>query len=184
MNIEYLANLAEIISSIAMVVTLIFLVLQIRDNTKAMRSTAIDNFYNAYLDITADANRVPEVAMALHKAFADQPMDDRERGHFVTYIQRTCSTLERMLILRGDAKVTEAFLESMMPPAKMVFATPAARYWYYFLKDERQLFRPELHTFMDDFYRHLDAGLAHQSRPEAKAAEPLAQAGDGVVSVI
>ncbi|MBV1931103.1 MAG: hypothetical protein KUG71_05245 [Porticoccaceae bacterium] len=71
MTIDDLANLAEITSGIIVVITLIFLVVEIRDNTKALRATAIENFYNGYLECTADANRVPDLATAVQKAFTN-----------------------------------------------------------------------------------------------------------------
>lgn len=41
MNLEYVANIAEIVGVILVVVTLVFLSLQIRQNTQALRSTTI-----------------------------------------------------------------------------------------------------------------------------------------------
>ncbi|MDH3990589.1 MAG: hypothetical protein OEV34_15755 [Gammaproteobacteria bacterium] len=41
MGLEYVANIAEIVGVILVVVTLVFLSLQIRQNTQALRSTTI-----------------------------------------------------------------------------------------------------------------------------------------------
>ncbi len=41
MTLDYYANVAEIIGVIVVIATLIFLALQIRQNTKALRSTTI-----------------------------------------------------------------------------------------------------------------------------------------------
>jgi hypothetical protein len=43
MALEYYANIAEIVGVILVVVTLVFLVLQIRQNTRALRSTTIQS---------------------------------------------------------------------------------------------------------------------------------------------
>ena len=43
MSIDYYANIAEIIGVILVVVTLVFLTLQIRQNTRALRSTTIQS---------------------------------------------------------------------------------------------------------------------------------------------
>lgn len=41
MNLEYLANVAEIVGVVLVVVTLVFLTLQIRQNTRALKATTI-----------------------------------------------------------------------------------------------------------------------------------------------
>jgi hypothetical protein len=160
MSLDYLANLAEISSGIIVVVTLVFLVIQIRDNTKALRVAAIEDFYNAYLELAADTNRVPDVATASQKAFTNQPMDPIDNHHFCVYVQRACSILERGLIMVQEGILDQKNFEMVSLQAKMVCATSAGRYWYYFLKTERGLFRPELHQWMEDFYAEQDRQVA------------------------
>lgn len=173
MTLDNIANLAEIASGIMVVVTVIFLVIQIRDNTKALRNAAVDNFYNTYLEVAADVNRVPELAVATRKAFVGEVMEPLENQHFCTYIQRSCSIVERSLIMVKDGVLDRQTFEMGIAPAKMIIATPAGRYWYYFLKDKRQLFRSELYEFMDNFYRELDAEAALETRPEASVTQAI-----------
>ncbi|RLA46552.1 MAG: hypothetical protein DRR06_04825 [Gammaproteobacteria bacterium] len=160
MNLDYLANLAEITSGIIVVVTLIFLVIQIRSNTKALRATAIENFYNGYLEVTADANRVPELATASQKAFTGQAMDRTDNHHLCVYVQRTCSIIERGLIMVTKGILDQESFDLATPPAEMLLVTPAGRYWYYFLKNERGQFRPELHQWLENIYAEQDQQTA------------------------
>ena len=160
MNLDYLANLAEISSGIIVVVTLVFLVVQIRDNTKALRNTAIESFYNSYFEMAADANRVPELATAVKKAFTSEAMDSIDNHHLCTYVQRTCGLVERGLIMVGSGILSQDDFDMATLPAKMILATPAARHWYYFLKNKRGLFRPEMHQFMENYYAEQDQQAA------------------------
>ena len=162
MTLGNLADLAEIISGIAVLVTLIFLVVQLRDNTKALRATSIENFYNGYLEVAADANRVPELAVASQKAFAHQVMDSDDNHHFCTYVQRICSNLERGLIMVNKGILDKQTFEMSILPAKMVLTTPAGKHWYYFLKNERGLFHPELHQWVESVYAEFDPQSALQ----------------------
>ena len=41
-------------------------------------------------------------------------------------------------------------------PAKTILSTSPGRYWYYFLKNERGLFRPEVHRWVEDLYAEID----------------------------
>ncbi|MBV1931102.1 MAG: hypothetical protein KUG71_05240 [Porticoccaceae bacterium] len=56
------------------------------------------------------------------------------------------------------------------PPAKMTLATPSARHWYYFLKNERGLFRPELHQWMENFYAEQDRQVALEKVASSQGA--------------
>ena len=91
MTLDDFSKLAAIISGISVVVTLIFLVVQIRGNTKALRSNAIELFYNGYREVTADANRFPDVAVALQNAFADSAINSGDNHHLCVYVQRVCT---------------------------------------------------------------------------------------------
>jgi hypothetical protein len=156
MTLDSIANLAEIMSGIIVVITLIFLVVQIRANTKALRATAIENYYDGYLEVAADANRVPDLAAAMQKAFTNQPLDPMGNHHFCTYVQRTCGIVERGLIMVQDGVLDREDFNMGTLPAKMVLGTFAARHWYYFLKNERALFRPELHQWAENMYAEQD----------------------------
>ncbi|MGE3296424.1 MAG: hypothetical protein AB7I68_03645 [Porticoccaceae bacterium] len=160
MTLDDFSKLAAIISGISVVVTLIFLVVQIRINTKALRSNAIELFYNSYLEITADANRVPDVAVALRKAFADNDMNSGENHHLCVYIQRVCSSLERGLIMVKDDIIDQETFDMAIAPAKMTLSTSASRYWYFYLKEKRGLFRSELHELVENHYAELDGKAA------------------------
>lgn len=170
MTLDNIANVAEILSGIAVVVTLIFLLVQIRDNTKALRATAIENFYNGYLELTADANRVPALAEATRKAFTRQPMSPTDNHHFCIYVQRSCSIVERGLIMVQNGILDQETFDLAIPSAKMVLTPPAARHWYYFLKNERGLFRPELHRWMESFYAEQDRQAALEKTTSSKGA--------------
>lgn len=170
MTLDNIANIAEILSGIAVVVTLFFLLVQIRDNTKALRATAIENFYNGYLELTADANRVPALAEATQKAFTRQPMSPTDNHHFCIYVQRSCSIVERGLIMVQNGILDQETFDLAIPPAKMALTPPAARHWYYFLKKERGLFCPQLHQWMENFYAELDRQAALEEPASSQAS--------------
>lgn len=160
MTLDDFSKLAAIISGISVVVTLIVLVVQIRVNTKALRSNAIELFYNGYLEVTADANRVPDVAVALQKAFADNAMNSGDNHHLCVYVQRVCSVLERALIMVKDGILDQETSVMAIAPAKMTLSTSASRHWYFYLKNKRGLFRPELHELVENYYSELDGNAA------------------------
>ena len=102
MTLGNLADLAEIISSIAVLITLIFLVVQLRDNTKALRMTALSAHYSDGMEIVADASRTPELADAAYKAFRNQPLEGMDKYHFNNWLTRTIGLMERALMATHD----------------------------------------------------------------------------------
>ena len=71
MTLSHLATLASIVSSIAVVVSLVFLTLQLRQNAKATASNSMSawlgNFHGMLLRLSAN----PELALMVRKGLAD-----------------------------------------------------------------------------------------------------------------
>ena len=110
MSLGNLADLAEIISGIAVLITLIFVVVQLRDNTKALRNSALSTHYTDSHEIIADGSRTPELAIAAQKAYTNQPLDGTDKYHLTNWVTRTCLVLERSLMLLDDGIIDSLVL--------------------------------------------------------------------------
>ena len=170
MTLGNIADLAEIISSIAVLITLIFLVVQLRDNTKALRMTALSTHYTDGLELIADGIRVPELASAAQKAFSHQSLDAADIYYFNNWVTRTCGLMERHLLAMQDGLLDQKSFDQSVLAGKNVLRTPAARASYKALK-RGQYFNPEIQEYIDDFYAELD-------RETAQAPEKIAETND------
>ncbi|MGR8949239.1 MAG: hypothetical protein ACU84Q_14410 [Gammaproteobacteria bacterium] len=65
MTLEQLANLGDFIGGIVVIVTLIFLVFEIRSNRKSINLSASIAWKESYTNLSALAASVPELADAL-----------------------------------------------------------------------------------------------------------------------
>lgn len=75
MALEQFANIADIVSALLVILTLIFLTLQVRQNTKALRSTAIQ----AVLQSELELGRVfADNATTWEKVVSGAPLDNGE----------------------------------------------------------------------------------------------------------
>ncbi len=88
MDLQYLASIAEIVGAIAVVVTLVFLVVSIRQNTMSQRALAVDSLTAAITAINVPAIESPKVGAAVAKAVNDwdnASRDERIIAHFFIF---------------------------------------------------------------------------------------------------
>lgn len=110
MSLSELAELGSFLSGVAVAITLIFLLLQMRQNTKAMSSAALNSGLSDYnrllVTLSGDPSLVKIIRSCLH-SFAKQPPNDQFRfdtimsyfnlnGQFM-YNQRDEGVLDRLV---------------------------------------------------------------------------------------
>ena len=78
MNLQVLVALAEIISALAVTLTLIAVIISIRQNTKSQKALVVDSLAAAITSINVPAMESPVLGSALSKATADWGSATRE----------------------------------------------------------------------------------------------------------
>jgi hypothetical protein len=78
MNLQVLVALAEIVSALAVVLTLVVLIISIRQNTKSQRALVVDSLAAAITSINVPAMESPTLGSALSKATANWSSASRE----------------------------------------------------------------------------------------------------------
>lgn len=168
MTLGEFADLAEIISGIAVLVTLIFLVVQLRDNTKALRMNALNEHYTDGIELVGEASRVPELAAAAQKAFSNQPLDANDQYHLNNWVVRTGNLMERHLLAMQEGLLDQKTFDRSVLPGKNLLRTPAGRASYAVLK-RGELFGPEIREYIDNFYAELDQQAAQEVAKKTSA---------------
>ena len=80
MDLDSLASIAEIIGGIAVLVSLVFVIVSIRQNTTSQRALAVDSLTAAITAINVPAIESPKVGLAVAKASSDwQAASEEER---------------------------------------------------------------------------------------------------------
>lgn len=90
MSIAELGSLGEFIASIGVVVTLIFLTLQLRQNTKALRATSFQEINQDQIRLTGDAWRFWD----LLKNAGDQPLQGADRSKTAEFLYNAFRSYE------------------------------------------------------------------------------------------
>ena len=88
MNLQVLVALAEIVSASAVVLTLVVLIVSIRQNTRSQKALAVDSLAAAITSINVPAMESPVLGSALAKATADwnsANRDERIVAHFFLF---------------------------------------------------------------------------------------------------
>src|SRR5438128_7053834 len=88
MNLQVLVALAEIVSASAVVLTLVVLIISIRQNTKSQKALVVDSLAAAITSINVPAMKSPVLGSALSKAAADwrsASRDERIIAHFFLF---------------------------------------------------------------------------------------------------
>jgi len=88
MNLTKLANISEIVSSFAIVITLVFLALQMQQNTKAIEATSIQTASKAGNDFAFQSLQDPALVLSLSKR--ELSVEEQIKlGSWLTILSRT-----------------------------------------------------------------------------------------------
>jgi len=85
MDLQVFVALAEIISALAVVLTLIVLIISIRQNTRSQKALVVDSLAAAITSINVPAMESPALGSALSKATADWSSASREERIIAHY---------------------------------------------------------------------------------------------------
>jgi hypothetical protein len=85
MKLQELVALAEIVSAFAVVLTLVVLIISIRQNTKSQKALVVDSLAAAITSINVPAMESPALGSALSKATADWSSATREERIIAHY---------------------------------------------------------------------------------------------------
>ena len=85
MDLPVLVALAEIVSALAVVLTLVVLIISIRQNTKSQKALVVDSLAAAITSINFPAMESPTLGSALSKATADWSSATREERIIAHY---------------------------------------------------------------------------------------------------
>ena len=85
MNLQVFVAVAEIVSALAVVLTLVLLIVSIRQNTKSQKALVVDSLAAAITSINVPAMESPALGSALSKATADWSSASREERIIAHY---------------------------------------------------------------------------------------------------
>lgn len=163
MTLNELGSLGEFISGLAVVVTLVYLAIQIRHNTRAVRSSMHQAMIESTLRIAESLSDNEGVARIVLRADEDYDnLTEQERIRFDAYGERVFSNFESVFYSYRNSMIEEDLWESWESSYLADISRESMRrYW----QDERPQHLGDFTEFIDRFYRKQAA------RKKAKASD-------------
>jgi hypothetical protein len=131
MNWNAIGAIGEILGAVAVVVTLIYLSIQLRQNSLQIRiassQTAVSNYSGNIIDVLSDVDRLDLFRRGL-ASFSGLGLDDQARFHAIMLGFHT-SFLQN-LQLRDERVISEALFDSWAQDWASILKCPGAREWW------------------------------------------------------
>jgi hypothetical protein len=128
MNWEALGAIGEIVGAVAVIATLGYLALQIRQNTRTVRSTA----RQAWSSSTAELNMVlpnnREFARVYRTGSQDPTqLKPEERDQFNIYVIQVCNAYQSLFFQFRHGTIDEVHWQSSLKTIRRIFSAPGVR---------------------------------------------------------
>ena len=151
MTLNELGSLGEFISGLAVVVTLVYLAIQIRHNTRAVRSSMHQDMVESTLRIAESMSDNPDVGRIVLKANRDYDNLTREEFiRFEAYAERVFSNFESVFYSYRNSMIEQDLWESWEASYLSDLSREAIRRFW---QDERPQHLRDFMNFVDQFYR-------------------------------
>ena len=139
---QLLGNYGEFVGAIAVVATLAYLAIQIRQNTRTMETTALRSMQDVVL-LTENNERYISYLLKTQRS---EPLTDEERAHMVERFVTIMRTVERIWLEYKLGAVSQAMFEQHLDLLRWALSVQAARQMWSYLE---QSFDPGFRTAVD-----------------------------------
>lgn len=156
MTLNELGSLGEFISGLAVVVTLVYLAIQIRHNTRSVRSSMHQDMIESTLRIAESVSDNENLGRIVLKAGEDYDNLTREEYiRFEAYAERVFSNFESVFYSYRNSMIEQDLWESWEASYLSDLSRGAIRrYWH----DERPQHLRDFMDFVDQYYRNNPVG--------------------------
>jgi hypothetical protein len=153
-TLQDLGNLGELISAIAVVISLAYLAVQIRQNTKSVRTST----YQAILDSSRSDTQLilahPHLERIYHVGRRDiNALTDEERPVFRMLVGQLLLTHEIMFLQHERGVIDENLWESRQTALRALLMRPGVRQWWTESTNRRSYYDRGFQELVDSFLR-------------------------------
>lgn len=160
MKLSEAANWAEIVSAVGLVISLIYVGIQVTDNTSAMRSETASNASTEFIDWYTHLSGDPELMdVWLQGVTEPEALDEQEQLRFVFLLHIIMLQFQNNYYLVEEGTLDEKMLYAVNNTLATIRGTPGFEmYWSL----RRDLFNPEYQAFVERLMFETD-GLPNKS---------------------
>jgi hypothetical protein len=146
-SLEDLGNLGELVGAIGVIVTLIYLAVQIRHNTHTVRTSTFHEAIRDFADAIDQLGRDAELTRIWYAGLRDlDSLATEERQRFATYLTSVLRRYENIVYQTQHGTLDERAWVGIREHLRYVFSQPGTVAWW---SRARNLFNPELQDFIE-----------------------------------
>lgn len=146
--LEDLGNLGDFLGGLAVIITLAYLTLQVRQNTASVEASAVQSASQAFADSVESFARDPDtmrVYLAGVQDFDSLGPEDRQR--FAAIMGGLLHRLEGFLVLIDRGILPPSYWDGAVNRIRGAFALPGTRAWW---ERGRHVFNQRVQTWIDE----------------------------------
>jgi len=162
LNWEAIGAIGEVFGATAVILTLVYLAVQIRQNTQNGRDSAVLNAISDFAHGTDELNRDPELVRIWFEGRINfQELDQLEKQRFALYLTSAFHRYEIVLYQARRGKLDELAVTGLRSQMRYAFEGPGTREWW---RGSRFLFNPEFQEYCDSLVTEIESRTSTQSR--------------------
>ena len=152
-GLDHLANLAEIFAAVLVIVSLIYVGVQIKQNTSALRSNPAHNTSEGFSDLYLILANSREMADIFARGTRDYDSLDRiEKVQFFAYFQKFFRTYENAYYQYKRTALEQESFEGLSKQLEMVSSLPGVRrYW----RERKNWYNDRFQVYIDEMFQEL-----------------------------
>jgi len=157
MSLQDLGALGEFIAAIATLVTLAYLAVQIRQNTKSIRASTFHDAVSDFAHGIEELNQDQELTRIFYAGLRDfEGLSQLERQRFATYFTAVLRRYESILYQTRHGTLEPEALSGMRAHLGFALSQPGCREWW----------NRARHLFNDELQEHVEQELLEGGTPD------------------
>ena len=153
MNIQDLGSLGELIAAIATVATLIYLAMQIKLNTKTVRSAAFAEANRSINELNLLLTTDPRVAGIVVRGMEGEELDRDETMTFGYFMTTWLRQLETLWVQVRDDIADQELWGALEQPLRNAMNSSACRAWW---KNNNNTYIPEFTRYVNEVIQDVE----------------------------
>jgi len=131
LTLSDLGNLGDLLGGIGVVVTLVYLATQIRQNTRVARTATLQQWVAMAATVNNAISQSGEFAR-IYRAGCDDPksLEPHERTQFNMHLFQLFNAFESLFFQAEQGAIDQSFFEAKMGTMRQSLASPGVRGWW------------------------------------------------------
>jgi hypothetical protein len=155
MSLEDLGNIGEFVAAVGVIVSLIYLAVQIQRNTASVRTSTQQQLATVFSTLNMTMGSSPDAARVYLQGLQDSDeLDDDEIDRFTLMFQSAIRLYENAFYQRQAGALDDQAWFGWVQSMKLALGSPGSRAWW---KQRRFLFHDEFCRFVEENIQTDDA---------------------------